>query len=65
MNGVDMKRLEEIGRKIRAHRERHTWLMSIARDAAKEAIASGATEVEVARALGVDRARTLRRWLGK
>lgn len=32
---------------------------------AKEAHAAGVTEVELASLLGVDRARTLRRWLGK
>lgn len=32
---------------------------------ARKAYAAGATEVELARLLGVDRARTIRRWLGK
>lgn len=32
---------------------------------ARQAHENGVTEVELARALGVDRARTLRRWLGK
>jgi len=36
-----------------------------ARRVAIAAIADGRSEVEIARALGVDRARTLRRWLGK
>ena len=34
-------------------------------DFAQRAHDAGATEVEIAKLLGVDRARTLRRWLGK
>ena len=36
-----------------------------ARTIAVLAVEDGATEVDLARYLGVDRARTLRRWLGK
>ncbi len=57
--------LEAIGRQLREARQRLDDVMTTAREAAIIAVAEGASEMEVARKLGVDRARTLRRWLGK
>ncbi len=46
---------------------RVAWRQAVddAKAIALEAHQAGVTEVELAEALGVDRARTLRRWLGK
>lgn len=57
--------LFEISVRLQTARNQLAEVMAQARAAAVIAIADGASEVEVARALGVDRARTLRRWLGK
>jgi hypothetical protein len=57
--------LTAIGLQLQAANQRRAEVITAARDAAIEACAEGMTEVEVARALGVDRSRTLRRWLGK
>lgn len=62
---VNTTHLEAIGRQLRAANQRRAKVVLAAREAAKLAAAEGLTEVEIARALGVDRARTLRRWLGK
>lgn len=51
--------------KLAVARQRLDEATEQARRVAIAAIADGRSEVEVARALGVDRARTLRRWLGK
>jgi transposase-like protein len=58
--------LVKIGKQIQNRRDALERTMFLARQHAIEAVEDdGMTEVEVARALGVDRARTLRRWLGK
>jgi DNA-binding CsgD family transcriptional regulator len=57
--------LEFIRERIHAARVDLAQVMNEAQKAATRAIAEGMSEVEVARALGVDRSRTLRRWLGK
>lgn len=46
---------------------RAAWNQAVegAKSVAIEAHQAGVTEVELAQQLGVDRARTLRRWLGK
>jgi hypothetical protein len=62
---VTSDELFEISVRLQTARNQLAEVMAQARAAAVIAIADGASEVEVARALGVDRARTLRRWLGK
>lgn len=57
--------LHKIGRQLKAVNQRRAEVITAAKEAAIAAVANGTSEVEVARALGVDRARTLRRWLGK
>ena len=58
-------RLIQIGKQLAAANQRRANIIESAKIAAREAMDEGFSEVEVARALGVDRARTLRRWLGK
>jgi hypothetical protein len=60
-----MDHLEAIGRQLKAANQRRAEVVLAAREAAKLAAADGFSQVDIARALGVDRARTLRRWLGK
>lgn len=62
---VNTDHLKSIGRQLKAANLRRAEVIKAAREAAVTAVAAGMSEVEVARALGVDRARTLRRWLGK
>jgi hypothetical protein len=62
---VNASDLTKIGKQLKAVNQRRSEIITAAQDAAIEAVAGGMSEVEVARALGVDRARTLRRWLGK
>jgi hypothetical protein len=62
---MDTKDLRAIGKRLQAVNDRRAEVIAAAREAANTAVAEGLSEVEVARALGVDRARTLRRWLGK
>jgi transposase-like protein len=57
--------LHEIGEQLKVANHRRAEVITAAKKAAIAAVANGTSEVEVARALGVDRARTLRRWLGK
>lgn len=58
-------RLVQIGKQLKAANERRAAIIEAAQEAAKLAKSEGMSEVEIARALGVDRARTLRRWLKK
>jgi transposase-like protein len=55
--------LESIGEQLHEANLRRANVIEAARAAAKLAVAEGMSQSEVARALGVDRARTLRRWL--
>jgi hypothetical protein len=55
----------DIGRELMSARVGLAEAMAAARQVAMMATEDGATEVDLARDLGVDRARTLRRWLGK
>jgi hypothetical protein len=57
--------LAKIGQQLKAANQRRAKVIESAKEAAIEAVGDGMSEVEVARALGVDRPRTLRRWLGK
>jgi hypothetical protein len=57
--------LHKIGKQLKAANQRRAEVIRAAKEAAVAAVANGTSEVEIARALGVDRARTLRRWLGK
>lgn len=54
-----------IAKKLGQARQRWEDVTAAAKDFAQRAHDAGATEVEIAKLLGVDRARTLRRWLGK
>lgn len=56
--------LERAGRKLRSARKALNDAMDTAEHAAREAWEAGATEVEIARTLGVDRM-TVRKWRGK
>lgn len=56
--------LDRAARDLRAARQRLDTAMESAKTTALAAIAGGATEVDVARALGVNRL-TVRRWQGK
>jgi DNA-binding CsgD family transcriptional regulator len=58
------KDLERAGRKLRSARKALKDAMTDAEDAARASWESGATEVEIARTLGVDRM-TVRKWRGK
>jgi transposase len=59
-----MNELERIARALIKDRARLAATMEAAEQAAVAAIAEGATEVDVAKTLGVNRM-TVRRWLGK
>lgn len=54
-----------IGRKLKQVREREKVVKDSAKDWTRRAQDAGATEVEMAAILGVDRANTIRPWLGK
>jgi heme-degrading monooxygenase HmoA len=56
--GVTINDLTKIGKKLKAADDRRAEVIAAAQEAAKVAVAEGFSEVEVARALGVDRART-------
>jgi hypothetical protein len=62
---VNAKGLKAIGHRLEVARGNLARVIAEAQEAAEQAVADGMTEVEVARMLGVDRSRTLRRWLGK
>jgi len=55
----------EIARKLSKVNAERAAIVNGAREFALSAHAAGMTEVELAALLGVDRARTIRRWLGK
>ena len=57
--------LAEAAAELAAARSRLAQAKTKAIKAAKIAHKAGMTEVDIASQLGVDRARTLRRWLGK
>lgn len=59
-----MSDLKKAARDLRAARARLQYAMETAQLAALDALADGATEVEVAKALDVNRM-TVRRWAGK
>ncbi|MGO9254575.1 MAG: hypothetical protein ACLP5J_25250 [Mycobacterium sp.] len=54
-----------IARKIAHAKAQRKAVADTAREFVRRAHAAGATEVELAKLLGVDRANTIRRWLGK
>jgi transposase len=56
--------LKRAGRKLRSARKAAQDALVAAQSAALAALAEGATEVEVAKSLGVDRM-TVRKWAGK
>lgn len=64
MNDIDRARLTSIGTRLARARSKVDAEMENAREVALDALGSGATEVEVARVLGVDRM-TVRKWAGK
>lgn len=57
--------LRRLGADLRRANRRRSIVIGTAKSRAREAHALGFTEVELARLLGVDRAKTVRRWLGK
>ena len=59
------RRLTEAARSLATARQNWTDATDHAAQVAREAAAAGMNEVRLARLLGVDRSRTLRRWLGK
>lgn len=59
------RRVEKAAADLVAARKQWTKATEAAAKVANAAHEAGMNEVELARELGVDRARTLRRWLGK
>ncbi len=59
------RRMEKAGAALQAANAERQAALEIARNVAQQAYAEGMTEVELARLFDVDRARTIRRWLGK
>lgn len=57
--------LDTAGQQIVGARARWQESVAAAAQVARMAAADGVTEAELARRIGVDRARTVRRWLGK
>lgn len=64
MNDIDRARLTHMGSRLEKARIKLRELMTEAERIALDTLASGATEAEVARLLGVDRM-TVRKWAGK
>jgi hypothetical protein len=64
MTTPDLTGIKNAGRNIKAARGSLAVAMALARDEAFAALRAGASEVAVAKALGVDR-NTIRRWQGK
>lgn len=60
----EMEAMRRLARLIARNRENHTKIMAEAADTARTALANGMTEVDVAKALGVNRM-TVRKWAGK
>jgi hypothetical protein len=62
----DMRRLmEKAGADLAAADAARQAAVELAKKTAQAAYAEGMTEVELAKLFDVDRARTIRRWLGK
>lgn len=59
------RKVEKAGADLAAARKQWQKSTAAAAEVALEAHDAGMTEVELAALLGVDRARTVRRWLGK
>lgn len=59
------RKIEKAAADLLAARKQWRKATDYAAKIAVEASEAGVSEVELARALGVDRARTLRRWVGK
>jgi hypothetical protein len=57
--------VHDIGIALREARDQLNRVVKEARRIAIRAYQAGMTEVDLARELGVDRAKTIRRWLGK
>jgi hypothetical protein len=64
LDGVEL-RLHLVGLELLAAREALAAQTELARAAAVDAAEAGVSERAIARALGVARSRTVRRWLGK
>lgn len=60
-----LRKIEKAGADLAAARKQWHKATEAAAKVAVQAVEAGVSEVELARMLGVDRARTLRRWLGK
>ena len=58
-------RLRQAGKKLSTATERRADAVAECRQLARDMHAAGMTEVELAALFQVDRARTIRRWLGK
>jgi len=59
------QRLRQAGKKLTTATERRAAIVDECRQLAVDMHAAGMTQVELANLLGIDRARTIRRWLGK
>jgi hypothetical protein len=57
--------VHDVGIALREARDQVNRVIAEARRIAIRAYQAGMTEVDLARELGVDRAKTIRRWLGK
>jgi DNA-binding CsgD family transcriptional regulator len=64
VNDIDRARLTHAGKRLARARAKLDAEMESAREIALDSLGSGATEVEVAKELGVDRM-TVRKWAGK
>ena len=62
---TELDTLAALGRELAEANSRRSDVVARARAAAQAAYAAGFTQKDIAATLGVDRARTLRRWLGK
>lgn len=60
-----MTELRAAGRRYQAARRRFEEATRDAQEAARAASGQGVADAVIAREFGVDRARTVRRWLGK
>lgn len=59
------RRMEKAGRDLAAANAARQAALEVAKKAAQDAYSEGMSEGELARLFGIDRARTIRRWLGK
>ena len=64
-DSFDVDRIDRAYKRLQAARAEWKAATDEAAQVARDAHKDGFSEVSIARGLGVDRARTLRRWLGK